>query len=254
MTQAQARAQAQVQVPGEKADPLIYNVLENTERDHSRTAPEIVGETLDAAVNQLSEEPEKPSGYRVFESGTSKMPLFAIKTNALLWAGIQSDSKHTTFVANIALEYFITSNWSIEAGAMYSYWHYNSDREFHGISGYRLEPRYYVAFPGEWLDVYLGLYGRVGDYNMQKEAVDSDDVGQPTVNYTGNYWDAGLSAGLTFNLGRHWAVEVGARTGYLQTNTIQYTRDRQYNLFKSRGPYNKMRITDLNVSFIYRFR
>lgn len=237
----------------EKADPLIYNILES-ERDHLKTDPEIVSETLDAAVNRLPEAPESyeaPSGYRVLRDETLRRPLFAIKTNALLWAGIQSDFSHTAPVANAALEYFINSHWSVELGAMYSYWHYNSDREFQGISGYRLEPRYRLAFPGEWLEAYVGVYGRSGDYDSQ--TIDKNDP-QSTINYTHDYWDAGLSAGLTFCLGRGWAVEAGARAGYVKTNAIEYTRDGQYNLFKDRKPYNKMRVTDLNVSFIYRFR
>jgi hypothetical protein len=124
-----------------------------------------------------------------------------------------------------------------------------------------------LGLPG-WIDIYAGLYGRVGDYDSHKSidssqlTVDSDNAAQPTVNsqlstvnYTGDYWDAGLSAGLTFYFGKRWAVEAGARAGYLHTKAIRYTPDGQYNWFRNNEPpYNKARITDLNVSIIYRFR
>jgi hypothetical protein len=194
----------------------------------------------------------------------SRFHRFALKTNLLLWAGIQSDFSHTTPVANVALEYFITPHWSVELGAMYSYWHYDSRQEFQGVSGYRLESRYYLGLSG-WMDIYAGLYGRVGDYDrhtIDKGQLTNDNAAQPTLNsplstlhYTGKYWDAGLSAGLTFYLGRRWAIEAGARGGYLQTDAIRYTPDEQYNWFRNNEPsYNKVRITDLNVSVIYRFR
>jgi len=180
---------------------------------------------------------------------------FTIKTNVLSWIGILPDFKYTTPVANVALEYFITPSWSVEAGAAYSYWRYNHNQEFQGISGYRIEPRYRYNFPCDWLEVYLGLYGRVGDYDIRRLTSNSEtetDIPE-TSNHTGDYWDIGLSAGATFKIGRGWAVEVGARTGYLRTNSIVYTRDNQYNWFKSKEPYNKLKVTDLNLSVIYGF-
>jgi hypothetical protein len=264
----------------EKVDSLIHNVEKAAEKavekavakssgkisgnaenqlkkdsEAQKKDPETLDKVLNATVNRLVEEnkknkkSEKSSEYRVFENGTLNKPLFAIKTNALLLAGVQSDFSYTTPVANIALEYFIIPQWSVELGAMYSYWHYNSKQEFQGISGYRLESRYYLGLPG-WMDVYMGLYGRVGDYDLR-----TLDSSQSKVNRTGEYWDAGLSAGFTFYLGKNWAIEAGARAGYLQTDAISYTPEGKNNWFKSNEPpYHKMRITDLNVSFIYRFR
>jgi hypothetical protein len=194
----------------------------------------------------------------------------------LLLAGVLPDFKHTTPVANAALEYYITDHWSVELGAMYSYWHYNSRREFQGISGYRLEPRYRFALPYDRIagipcnhfEVYFGLYGRVGDYDLHKRksidssqlTVDSDDAAQPTVNsqlstvnYTGDYWDAGASAGFTFRLVGGLGLEVGARAGYVSTKVIYYTPDGVYNWYKSEKKYNNVRVTDLNLSLIYCF-
>jgi len=171
---------------------------------------------------------------------------FALKTNTLLWAGVQYDFKHTTPVANVALEYYISNHYSIELGAMYSYWRFDSNQKFQGISGYRLEPKYSYTFRGDRLGAYLGIYGRVGDYDIRKN--------NNTVNYTGDYWDAGLSAGLNIMLIGQLGLELGTRVGYLNTRPIKYEMDNQYNWFEGRYKYYQFKVTDLNVSLVYRFR
>jgi hypothetical protein len=185
--------------------------------------------------------------------------VFSIKTNLLLWAGVQSDFRTTTPVANAALEYYIDKHWSVEAGAMYGYWHYNSKKKFQGISGYRLEPRYRFALLNDRFEAYLGIYGRVGDYDSRKSF---DNDAQPNsqfptlnsqLNCTGDYWDAGVSAGLTFRLVGGLGLEVGARAGYVDAEVIYYTREDDDNWYKSEKKYNKLRVTDLNLSLTYRF-
>jgi hypothetical protein len=176
---------------------------------------------------------------------------FALKTNLLLWSGVQSDFSYTAPVANVALEYFIDERWSVEAGAMYSYWHYNSGKEFQGVSGYRLEPRYRLAFPGDRFGAYLGLYGRVGDYDSRTIDPDGGDT-QSTLNYTGDYWDAGVSGGLTLRLVGNLGLEIGVRGGYVGTFPDKYTRDGGRNRWESRWKYNKVGVTDVNLSLIYK--
>jgi len=173
---------------------------------------------------------------------------FALKTNVLLWAGVQHDFKHTAPVANVALEYYISNHVSLELGAMYSYWRYNSNQKFQGISGYRLESRYRISLPATRgrMEIFLGLYGRVGDYDIRKK--------NNTINYTGDYWDAGLSTGFTVNLVGQLGLELGTRAGYVKTRPIKYEMDNQYNWFEGRYKYYQFKVTDLNVSLVYRFR
>lgn len=172
---------------------------------------------------------------------------FAIKTNLLLWAGIQSDFKYTTYVPNVAVEYYINQNWSVEIGAMYSYWHYNNNDSFQGISGYRVEPRYKVLPFQRKAGIYLGPYIRFGDYDLRKAQPDVAHC------YTGNYWDAGLSVGFILNLVGGLDLEAGIRSGYVSTNAFLYTQEDEYNWLDGRESYGKIRVTDLNVSLIYRF-
>jgi hypothetical protein len=235
------------------------------EREPEHATPDsiiIVSDSISTASDSLS-----------LEDGRRKPIRFALKTNLLLLSGVQSDAKYTTPVINAALEYYITDHWSVEAGAMYSYWHYNSRREFQGISGYRLEPRYrfarpydrVVGIPCNHFEIYVGLYGRTGDYDIKtvdssQPAVDSDNGAQPTVNSqlstvnsTGDYWDAGLSSGFTFRIVGGLGLEVGARAGYVHTKSIYYTPKDGDNWYKSEKKYNKLRVTDLNLSLIYCF-
>jgi len=210
---------------------------------------------------------------------------FALKTNLLLWAGVQPDLKYTAPVANVALEYFISNHVSIELGAMYSYWRYNSNQEFQGISGYRLEPRYRLAIPDRRFGAYLGLYGCFGDYDLRsvengKLKVESYGAGdnamqvniaqpttaQPTFNsqlstfnsspqgWTGDYWDAGLSTGVFIRLVGQLGLEAGVRVGYVSTDVMYYTVDGSKNRFTHKEPYGKVRVTDLNLNLVYRFR
>jgi hypothetical protein len=178
----------------------------------------------------------------------------SLKTNLLLWSGVQSDFSYTAPVANVALEYFITPNWSVEAGAAYSYWHYNSNKEFQGVSGYRLEPRYRLAFPGDRFGAYLGLYGRVGDYDcrtIDREQGTTDGDAQATLNYTGNYWDAGVSGGFTLRLVGNLGLEIGVRGGYVATSPDKYTYNNGQKRWESRWKYSKVGVTDVNLSLIY---
>jgi len=231
-------------------DPLIYNVLaENKSKNwyaKSERPVETKQGTSISIDRQLvigdvrSKDIKSPhAGYR-----------FAIKTNGLLWAGVLPDLTRTTSVANVALEYYIASRWSVEFGATYSYWRYNSRLEFQGISGYRLEPRYHIPIVCNRAAIYLGGYGRIGDYDLRR----IDLTTQSTVNHTGKYWDAGLSAGITVNLIGGFGFEIGARAGYAKSAPNLYTQDNKYNWFDSRESYRKMRISDLNASLIYRFR
>jgi outer membrane protein W len=181
---------------------------------------------------------------------------FALKTNLLLLAGIQSDFKYTAPVANLALEYYLTDCWSVELGAMYSSWHYNSGRKFQALTGYRLEPRYRFVLPNDRFEVYLGLYGRVGDYDRRIDIgvqPDPQSILSSQLSYTGDYLDTGLSAGMTFRLTDRWGLEVGGRAGYVSTKATCYTREDGHNWFDDEKKYNKLRMTDLNLSLTYRF-
>lgn len=190
-------------------------------------------------------------------------PRFALKTNVLLWAGVQYDLKYTTPVANAALEYYINPCFSIELGAMYSYWRYNSNQKFQGISGYRIEPRYRFALPlkDERMEIFMGTYFRFGDYDLRsiENAETTFDVSRlpfSTLNFgsTGKYLDCGLSAGLFVRLFGQFGLEVGTRAGYARTKSTHYSKEGENNWYEYQKKYHKVRITDLNVSLIFKLK
>lgn len=179
--------------------------------------------------------------------------LFSLKTNLLSWIGIMPDFEHTTYLGNIALEYYITPRWSVELGAMYSYWKYNNEKEFQGISGYYLEPRWWVPLFSGITDLYLGPYIRLGDYDIRrinKTNGQADD----TESYTGRYRDFGLSTGFYIYLTPAWGIELGARSGYIHSGSTEYTPRDGTNWLVGRKGYYRLRLTGLNVSLVYRFR
>lgn len=183
------------------------------------------------------------SKYRSLKYGKYQ---FAIKTNVLQWAGILAGQSYSTPLANAALEWYITDRWSAEIGAVYSYWRRKPESTFQGISGYRVELRHYLPIADKWLDAYLGVYGRSGDFDMRKEL--------NTVNYTGDYWDAGISAGLTVPIVFGFYVEAGARAGYMKADGVKYNIDGLYNWYDGRVSYSKLRFTEFGISVGYRFK
>jgi hypothetical protein len=202
----------------------------------------------------------RPSRSQYGDRGSSRLwsspPGFVFKTNLLLAAGVQSDFSYTTPVINGALEYRIDPHWSVEFGMMYSYWHHNSRLEFQGVSGYRLEPRYRLSLLNDRLGIYTGLYGRSGDYNVRRaqDAGNTGDAALPTLNYTGKYWDAGVSVGAIFKLAGGLGLEAGIRYGYVKSSPYKYIFDQeQIPQIENRWKYSKVDITDLNISLTYQF-
>ena len=72
--------------------------------------------------------------------------------------------------------------------------------------------------------------------------------------FTGKYWDAGLSAGLSLRLIGNLGLEAGVRAGYVSTKPIQYETEGNNNWFVTHAPaYRKVKVTDLNLSLVYKF-
>jgi len=172
-----------------------------------------------------------------------KPPVLGIKTNLLLLAGVQHDLNYTTLTPNLSLEYYVNKHWSVELGAMYSYWHYNHRQSFQGLTGYRIEPRFRVPLWKRGPEGFMGAYGRVGDYDLREA--------EPR---TGKYWDAGLSAGFYFPVWKNLGIEVGTRAGYVNTNATLYTREDGLNLFDGKQRYNKFRVTNVDLNLVYRIK
>jgi hypothetical protein len=98
------------------------------------------------------------------------------------------------------------------------------------------------------------------DAVVTEQPTDDNSTAQPaytpelkTQNVTGDYWDAGLSTGVTAWLVGRLGLEVGLRGGYVHSSPVRcFPRNGRYR-FNGRGNYSKVRVTDVNVGLIYRF-
>jgi len=197
---------------GKKQEPVVVNPIEN----------------------RISPPEEKAPGL-----------MLALKTNLLYWAGVMPDFHYYTITPNIEAEVFFADRWSISGSWVYAKWDARKD-DFWGISSWTLEPRYWIKGNGSFQGVYLGIYGSIGDFDVQNDRI--REYGN-----TGDFYSAGISAGVLFPLSDSWAVELGLRGGYRHSKIEAYYHEAPDDFYQSSRNENSWEITGLNVSFSYRF-
>jgi hypothetical protein len=183
----------------------------------------------------------------VLPQGTKKERSYpiVIKTNLMSWVGVTPDIKYRTFMPNIAAEVYVNDRWSVMGSITYSYWNYDKNKEFWGVSGYSIESRY-------WWDkgLYIGGYVQLGDYDYCLDVKGT----RRTDNYTGIYAQAGLSIGYHLQINPVWGIEAGLRGGYQHSQTEIYDIQSPNYFLKEKLIENKIRIDGLNLSLTYKFR
>ncbi|MDE5695130.1 MAG: DUF3575 domain-containing protein, partial [Alistipes sp.] len=103
--------------------------------------------------------------------------------------------------------------------------------------------------------VYFGLYGEMGDFNRQEGRADKVNT---DLNFTGDYWSAGVSVGYMLPLSKHWCAELSLRGGYRSATYDKYTRT-----FEDDGIYHyddgtpgkksQFALTGVRLNIVYRF-
>lgn len=252
----QARAEVRAQVQAEKTARQQAAIEKARKEEEARIAEE---RRLEAAKEREALESARLEELRkqrdakraLYHERMKLVPIVGIKTNAVEWAGITPEFEYKTFMPNLAVEVFFLDKWSAQATAKYAYWDYDGGKQFWGVSGYSVEPRFW-PFSGEglyrWL--YIGVYGQFGDFDVR--AIEGD-AKAATTNYTGTYWHGGLSLGCYIPLLRHFGLEIGARGGYQSANAKVYDIEPPYNYFNHKETKNRFGLTGLNVSLSYRF-
>lgn len=260
LARAEVRAQAQAEAESRRKSVADQARREEEARiaEERRMAQE--RERLEADKERqalenarLAELRKQRDNKRALYSERMKLsPIVGIKTNAILWAGITPEFEYKTFMPNLTAEVFFLDRWSAQASGAYAYWDYDGGKQFWGVSGYSIEPRFW-PFSGDglyrWL--YVGLYGQFGDFDVR--AIEGESKGAATTNYTGTYWQGGLSIGCYIPLLRHFGLEIGARGGYQSANAKVYDIEPPYNYFNHKETFNRMGLMELNVSLSYRF-
>ena len=172
-------------------------------------------------------------------------PLLAVKTNLLYWAGLMPDFRNYSFIPNLELEYFFLDRWSVAAAGNYAKWEYSGDDWF-GISTWSVEPRWWIWGDGQYRWIYLGLYGEVGDYDVQNNRIAVDG-------YTGKLWSTGLSVGAALPFSKRWGAEVGLRAGYRHSQEKAYSYEAPDYFLDAEDTGNHWGVTGIKVSLYYRF-
>ncbi|KAA6323122.1 hypothetical protein EZS27_027405 [termite gut metagenome] len=179
------------------------------------------------------------------ERGKKERLGIVFKTNLMSWVGITPDITYRTFMPNLAAEVYFNDSWSVMGSITYSYWNYDKNKQFWGVSAYSVESRY-------WVDerFYFGGYVQYGDYDYCLDVKET----RRTDNYTGIYAQAGLSIGYHWQMSSLWGIEVGLRGGYQHSQTEIYDIQSPKYFLKEKLTENKIRIDGLNLSVTYRFR
>lgn len=174
------------------------------------------------------------------------VPIVGIKTNLIGWAGVTPELERTTLMPNLAVEVFFAKRFSAELSGVYSDFDFGTSEHW-GMTGYSLEPRFWLKGGGRYKGLYFGIYGQTGDFNIRRVEAET------TENHTGTYFDAGVSLGYYLALTKHWGIEVGVRGGYHKADSELYEIREDINYRSGKEEGNRIGLTRLNVSVGYRF-
>lgn len=179
------------------------------------------------------------------------LPLIAVKTNFVSWAGMTPELEHTTFMPNLSAEVFFARHWSVNLTGVYANWDYDGSRQHLGVSAYSLEPRFWFKGDGKYRWCYIGVYGQMGDFDSR--STDAKRIEEATANYTGTYWQGGLSLGCYLLLNAHWGIELGARGGYQKAVGHVYDVENLHYYLNHDLTADRIGLTGINISISYRF-
>ncbi|WP_455591752.1 DUF3575 domain-containing protein, partial [Bacteroides sp.] len=171
-------------------------------------------------------------------------PVFALRTNLYAWAGMTPEFKYRRFMPNLGAELFFARRWSVVASATYADWDYDKEKHW-GVSGYRVEPRFWLLGDRRFRYFYLGVFGQAGDYN--------DRSVMTLQGCTGTYWQTGLSAGCYLPLIRHLGIELGVRGGYEDAKLKLYSVETDAFYLDAKDNHDRWGIVGVDIGVSWRF-
>lgn len=191
-------------------------------------------------------EPYEPEPAPVTEEAPKTFrPIIAVKTNLLYWGTIMPDFRSYTFVPNLEIEWFFKDRWSLAGTGNFAKWDHG-DNEYLGISSWSIEPRWWCKGDDRYRWFYVGIYGQVGDYDVQNERVDHDGN-------TGNLWGAGLSVGAVIPFSKRVGLEIGIRGGYRHSEVRTYSYEAPDYFFDYENKDSHWGVTGIKASLYFRF-
>lgn len=186
---------------------------------------------------------------------TIKRPILAIKSNVLYWAGVTTDKRYQKATPNVGLEYFFAKRWSVSTSFGYadsqssmtitssisSNYKPGVYTDKWKLKAFSIEPRYWVKSNNLFSQFYVGIYGGVGDFDLQPNNMDYGGQGN-----SGHYKESGFSLGYYLPLTNRVGVEGGARLGY------RWLNGRVFNDNLSSFTENNLKVTGVSLSVSYR--
>lgn len=177
-------------------------------------------------------------------------PRLAVKTDLLTLIGITTEPNYRSPMINLELEWFFSPRFSLAGSALFNSFSHADEYDKWCVTSYTLEPRWRVLPLDGFDGLYLGLYGRVGDYKYFKEPRDFEDI-----SHTGRYQEVGLSVGYTYTV-KQWLFEAGTSGGYRHVGGKEYiyVPATNRNHFLGRQNRNKVAWTSLFLRVGYQFQ
>lgn len=154
-----------------------------------------------------------------------KKTFFALKTN-LLYDAVTA--------LNFEVEVPIAGRWSIMAEDVFPWWHIDNKYAFQmwemGVEGRFWFKPWDVNGTEKMRGWFVGAYGMSSKYDFQYDR---------SLNYQGEYWSAGITAGYVMPIGKKKNInlEFSLSAGYLQTDYRHYFPAEDYSVL-IRDPYN----------------
>lgn len=187
----------------------------------------------------------KPAAANHFLLGNIGIGL---KTNVLLFAGLLPDGSMYSPVVNAAAEAYFMDRFSAQLSFAYAMpYNKGAKTDLFSMTGFVVEPRWWLRGDGSYQGLYVGVYGQYGTFDVRIEKEIED-------NCTGTFYGGGLSAGWLQPVWRGFFAEAGLQVGFRSdaVDVYSYTPGSAY---KRLGSYtlNSFTLQGFCLGVGYRF-
>lgn len=195
---------------------------------------------------------EKPAISTVYRTNANRFLLgnigLGIKTNALLLAGVLPDGSMYSPVVNAAAEVYFRERFSVQLSFAYALPYNKGDKnDLFSMTGFVVEPRWWLRGDGNFRGLYAGVYGQYGSFDVRIKEERED-------NCTGSFYGGGLSVGWLQPVWRGFYAEAGVQVGYRSdaVDVYDFTPGKAY---QKQASYtlNSFTLQGINLSVGYRF-
>lgn len=176
------------------------------------------------------------------------VPALAVSTNLLLDAAT---------AVNVSVAVPVGNNWSIRAEYTNPWWIFDNNRRALQIQHLSFGARYYPS--GSILGLNFGSRSNkrvlTGWYLEGMFGTGKYDIEPYRKGWQGEEWLLQLGGGYSFQLGKHWSLDLGVDFGSMQTGYRYYESNKNDTklIYKYSGLYSWMGPTNVRASLTYLF-